>query len=155
MKIWKWVLGAVIIVLGIVAAILAAGNSILYFVDILSAVVLALFTLPALIGIHGWKGYWDAFRLPFRKDRASRSDYDAAVAVLDSSIRMLYVAALLGTLIGTIGILAYLQKSPDGAADVGNYAVAMITVFYAMIVHLAVLEPLRSRLRRLAALADD
>ena len=155
MKVWKWVLGSVFVILFVVAVIIAAGNPVLYYVDILSALVLALFTLPALIGIHGWKGYWEAFRLPFRKDRAAGKDYLAALAVMDSSIRMLYVAALLGMVIGTVGALSYIARVPEADVDVRNFAIVLITLFYAMIVHLAVLEPLRSRLRSLAASSGD
>lgn len=148
MKFRNYLIGVAVVLASLVAVVVVAGGSLLVLVDLLAFLLLILFTLPTSLAAHGWKGYWGSYRLAFSEEPASRADYGKAIAVLDGTVKKLYPAAFVGALIGFLMILVYMNENTGLVEKNVNYAVSLLAVFYALIIHMVFLEPIRSCLRR-------
>lgn len=148
MKKIPFVLGLVVVLAAIMATIWLGGNSILVFVDVLSLVIIILFAFPSLIGTFGWKGFWKSFRLAFSRDEhAEREEYARAWIVLKTLGRMIYMGGVIGSFIGIIGIFAFASGDAEVLRETANYSVALLGIFYSLIINLVLIEPLKAYLK--------
>ncbi|MDC7231928.1 MAG: hypothetical protein PQJ58_01755 [Spirochaetales bacterium] len=145
MKLLNYLTAMVIVLAAIIATIFAAGNLIKAFIDFLSLLVILLYALPMLIGTFGWKNFWGSFALAFSKDEGLPEEYARAAEVVTSAGRQIYLGAALATFIGFIGIFSF--SSPDILKETSNFSVALLGIFYGMIINLILIEPIRAYLK--------
>jgi len=138
----RFIIGVLFIFLLVGLSFLVAGNSIALIVDIASfvLVIIAPYILISLI-------YSPREQIRMTGEILSGSDsvdtalLNQALSYLGSLRSIIIVSGVLWTLLGTIGILINLA---DPQALGPNFSVALITIIYALIYILAVIEPLRA-----------
>lgn len=148
MKLGRYLTACILLLVVLVSTIVMGGNPLGIFLDSISLIIILLLSLVIQIGTFGWKNFWGAFSLAFRQEKAEASDYARAEAILSSTKKQIYLASLIGFFVGGIGILVNVDFSADATAP--NSAIALLTVFYGMIINLIVIEPLRAWLERAA-----
>lgn len=127
------------------AAILVANGSFSWFIDMSS---LAVVLLPAFFlswGVFGLPGIGRAFAASFRKEGAAEGELRKALAFFDAILSYLLLSGLLGSLVGIISMVGRI----DDLKSIGlGMAIALLSLWYALILILAVAVPFRSGIRR-------
>jgi len=146
MKLGRYLTACVILLVVLALTVVLGGNPPGMFLDSVSLLIILLLALVIQIGTFGWKGFWGAFGLPFRREKAEAKDYAKAEAILKSTKKQVYLASVVGFSIGGISILVKVDFSAGTTAP--NSAIALLTVFYGMLINLILIEPLRAWLER-------
>ena len=133
------ILGVTVIVMGI-----SLDGSVLNFFDPASALFVIGGSLFFSLAYHSKKSVIAAFRTAFGRDTIPETDAQAHIVVL-SSVRVITSASgVLGSLIGLVKMLANM----DDPKSIGPaMAVALLTLFYAVLIAELVIAPLIGRLR--------
>ena len=142
----RWIGG---LALAIVLALAASSQSGLWgFFDIPSLVVTLVGGTAAWLAMSG-KGV-SAALATVRAQTASAGELAASLHTVQAGRRAFWVTGGLGTLIGLVQML---QQLDDPAAIGPAAAVALLTIFYALLVNVFVLSPMEKTITaRLAAL---
>lgn len=144
MKKLNYWIAVVLVLAAIFATIWVGGNYFYSFLDGVSLLVIVLFAFPMLIATFGWKEFRSSFALAFSRERGEPSDYARAAEVVKSTGRMIYLGAALATFIGFIAIFSY--HSSETTELMANYSVALLGIFYGLIINLILIEPLKAYL---------
>jgi len=147
MKLGRYITACIIVFAVITLIILLGGNYIGLYLDYVSLLIIVLLSLAIQIGTFGWKDFWGAFALPFRKEKAEAAEYSKAEAILSSTKKQIYLASGIGFFIATIAIITFLNSETSADAGV-NSAIALVVIFYGMLLNLMLVEPLRAWLER-------
>ena len=121
-------------------------NGLLPFIDFLSILCVAGITLMVLIISGNVKAFFSGIAQCFKKDPASnQEEISGSIKALKLAAISNMLAGLFGTILGTVMILGY---GLDSNALGPNIAVALVTLFYAVIFDI-ILVALRGRLEKL------
>ena len=147
MKLINYFTALVIVLAAITATVMVSGISIGVFVDLASLVVILLYALPMLIGTFGWRNFWSSFALAFSRNEAEPDEYARAAEVVHSAGRQIYLGAAIATFVGFIGIFSFASGEPEMLQETANFSVALLGIFYGMIMNLVFIQPIRAYLR--------
>ena len=104
-----------------------AGN-ILRFVDLPSLIIVLGPTIVFAIGSYSWGTYVKTFSIPFgNPENNEQSELVEVNKCLNSMGNMSVVMGIIGTFLGVILLLNYLQQEVDIAPAI---AIAVVTLFY-------------------------
>ena len=104
-----------------------AGN-ILHFWDTPSLIIVLVPTIVFAIGAYSWETYAKTWSIPFGKpENCEQSELVEVNKCLNSMGNMSVVMGIIGTFLGVILLLNYLQQEVDIAPAI---AIAVVTLFY-------------------------
>lgn len=104
-----------------------AGN-ILHFWDTPSLIIVLVPTIVFAIGAYSWDTYVKTWSIPFGKpENCEQSELVEVNKCLNSMGNMSVVMGIIGTFLGVILLLNYLQQEIDIAPAI---AIAVVTLFY-------------------------
>lgn len=143
-----YILSIITVVLGTAIMSLFSGGGltgIVSYIDLVSLVMLAIFTLPILIASHLLKDFNNAFRLSMKKNQIkSMSEIKRAIEAVDLVMKVLLGSGAFISLFLIVMILGNL----DTPSTIGpQISVALLSLVYALAINLFLL-PLRAVLRR-------
>ncbi len=118
----------------------------LWYLDVPSIIMVFLPTFVLCAGDYGWKGIGTAFSASFGKKEKTEKELAQADAVSIALGRYAWYAAVFGTCIGIIAILASLRETPDPNRLGPNVAVSLICFFYAIMFNFMLITPMRNRI---------
>jgi len=118
----------------------------LWYLDVPSIIMVFLPTFVLCAGDYGWKGIGNAFAAAFGKKEKTRSELDQASTLVAALGRYAWLAAVFGTCIGIIAILASLRETPNPTRLGPNVAVSLICFFYALMFNFMLITPMRNRI---------
>jgi len=147
MKLINYLLGVIVVLAVTVMIIIAAGNILIAYVDMLSLLIVLLLPLPPMIGLFGWKRFWSSLGLAFRREAADPEEYRHAAEVVRFLGRLIYLSAVLGFFIAFIGLLAYYKTDETTELLAANFGVSLVVIFYAIVLNLILIEPIRAYLK--------
>jgi len=138
----------------IVAAIITAGADILAFLSIPAFIATVFLPVFVTIGVFGLSAFFSSFRLAFHGSEAAVDELKAAFSLFKMLGNSILLTGFITSMIGFITILASLF----GKDEVGSaIALALMTLFYSLILFLLVALPFKTAIeKRLAgALAAE
>ena len=104
-----------------------AGN-ILHFWDTPSLIIVLVPTIFFAIGAYSWETYAKTWSIPFGKpENCEQSELVEVSKCINTMGNMTVVMGIIGTFIGAILSLNYLQQGTDLAPSIG---IAVVTLFY-------------------------
>jgi flagellar motor component MotA len=139
-------IASLIVVVGVLAfGLIVSGANFWWYVDFPSMMMVFLPAFALSVGVYGVKGIVAAFAVAFGAEERAKEDLEKALLTVRSLGRYTWLAALVGSFVGTIAILGNL-----GAMEkIGNnVAVALICAFYAVLFEFLVISPMTGRIRR-------
>ncbi|MBB6480215.1 MotA/TolQ/ExbB proton channel family protein [Spirochaeta isovalerica] len=137
----KFIIGIIFMLLFIGLVMILAGNSILLIVDIASFVITVAVPYILVSLIYSPKEQNRMVSGILSTLPADRQLLKKGIAYLNSLKTLIVLTGLLGTLLGTISILVNLEN-PDALGP--NFSVALITVLYAIMYVIIIIEPLKA-----------
>ena len=133
------VLGLAMFVLGIVFSDANIG----LYVNLPALIVVVFPPAFLVLSSFGWSEYGRSFRVAFRGVSASRQEMKTGVRLFGVLQRYLLLAGFIATMIGAIAMLGNLY----GADEIGPVvAIALIALFYSLLLIFFVAIPFRSAL---------
>jgi hypothetical protein len=142
----SYIVSFVIVVVISLMAIFVSGALPLWYFDLPS---IAMVFLPAFVlcaGDFGWRGVGMAFFAAFGKEQRTEKELAQAQATTAALGRYAWLAAVLGTCIGIIAILASLREPPNPNRLGPNVGVSLICLFYAVMFNFMLITPMRNRI---------
>jgi flagellar motor component MotA len=122
----------------VVAGIVLAGSSLGVFISLGSFIIVVGLPAAVIFATHSPGEVGRAFAAPSRSD--SPAELKASAVFFSAMQRYLLWSGFLATMIGVITLLAYLGET----ASVGRgAALALLTVFYSVVLNLVVALPFR------------
>ncbi|MDF2511562.1 MAG: hypothetical protein K0S04_1428 [Herbinix sp.] len=122
------------------------------FLDIPSLLIILLFTIPMLIAAGLGGDLSRAFKVMVRKDLPyTRVELQRALIAVEYTMRLLFYAGLIGSLIGFISML----RNISDLSTIGpNFAVMLLTLFYALLASFFFL-PIRAKIKALLVVEES
>jgi len=142
----SYLVSLVIVVAMSFFGVYVSGAKSLWYVDVPSIIMVFLPTFVLCAGDYGWKGIRDSFSAAFGKKGKTRAELDQAYALAGALGRYAWFAAVFGTCIGIIAILASLREAQDPTRLGPNVAISLICFFYALMFNFMLITPMRNRI---------
>jgi flagellar motor component MotA len=144
---------SLIVFLAVMAgAIVTSGGSVLLVLNWPSFLMVVVTAVILALGNFRLSEMGRYFRLGARREPVSRREAMDAISFFDALTRYIIIAGILGTLTGTIVMLANLG---DVTRLGSGAALALITILYALIIHIGVVVPFRTGARRKLAELEE
>ncbi len=118
----------------------------LWYLDVPSIIMVFLPSFVLCAGDYGWKGIGMAFSAAFGRQPRTDQELVRAQATATALGRYSWYAAVFGTCIGFIAILASLSQAQDSTRLGPNVAVSLICFFYALMFNFMLITPMRNRI---------
>lgn len=115
-----------------------------YLIDFPSLIIILVFTAPVLFGNGMWKDFKRAFSLLRKKYTCHLSELKRTLDVVEMMQRQLIYAGIIGMLLSFIHLMRMLS---DPASIGPNLSVAILTMFYALLLEMLLL-PLQFEVKR-------
>lgn len=144
---------SVLLSLGLlVAAIITAGANILAFLSIPAFIATVFLPVFVTIGVFGLSTFFSSFRLAFQGGEASARELKTAFSLFRLLGNSILLTGFITAMVGFVAILATLQ----GKDELGsNLVLALMTLFYSLILFLLVALPFKTAIeKRLADAAE-
>jgi flagellar motor component MotA len=136
----RFFMGIGFVIAAFVAAILLSGNYLGYYFDPFSLMIAIIFPHVLISFMTPLSEQKKMISLILSQEPSGEKTIHRAISFLSALKRMIICSSLGSIMLGTIGVLAHLGDT----SKVGpNSAVVLITIFYAALYILAVIEPLR------------
>lgn len=115
-----------------------------YLIDFPSLIIILVFTAPVLFGNGMWKDFKRAFSLLRKKYTCHLSELKRTLDVVEMMQKQLIYAGIIGMLLSFIHLMRMLS---DPASIGPNLSVAILTMFYALLLEMLLL-PLQLEVKR-------
>ena len=103
-------------------------GNLIYFIDLPSFLILIVPVIVLAIGAYSWETYVKTWSIPFgNSENCEQSELVEVSKCINTMGNMTVVMGIIGTFIGAILSLNYLQQGTDLAPSIG---IAVVTLFY-------------------------
>ena len=142
---------AVILVFGVLAlSMVFAAAKIGYFIDYATLIILTVPSLALSLATFPPRDIRRSFTAAFTRRASTEAELRVAAVFFRSLERYFLLSGLIGALIGTVTVLAQVR---DIEAVAMGFSLLLLSVFYALVLMLALAVPFRAAVdRKLAAL---
>ena len=137
----------------LILAMVFAGANIGLFVNLPALIVVVFLPCFNVIGVFGFRAFLRSFRLAYIGNGATKEELATGAAIFSLLSKSLLLTGLITSIIGLITILGNLQTT-QGMGKV--LAIALLTIFYSLILMFLVALPYKHAFDRcIAAAAED
>jgi type III secretory pathway component EscS len=120
------------------------GSGFLSFIDQPSLLLIVIFMCSMLLFSNTFGDYLRGIKIAGGNPEYTTNELKASINALDLSIALVYIAAVIGVLVGTISILNHVEELKEFRLA---YSINLLVVFYAFIINL-IHYSIRARLRK-------
>lgn len=113
--------------------LLSTAGQVEFFADPASLLVVLFIPLTMIIFSNVWTDFTRAIKISIGYTEYTTKEYKASLSAIDLSIRCVFIAGLLGSLVGIIMVLNFIHVSTDTTGP--NIAVASLTLLYSFIIN--------------------
>jgi len=136
----------VILTLAVFAsAAFMAGSNFNVFLDLPSMAIVFVPLIFMLLTVYTPSEMADAFRSAMKGKKATEDDLEKACLFFEGAQQMIYRIALTATLFGVILILSSISRPEELGR---GFAVAILTVFYALVAGFLVIVPFKTAVKK-------
>ena len=113
--------------------ITGSGNNLYAFIDFPSLMFISLISISMIVFSNQWSDYVRAIKISMGATEFTTKEYKASRNAMDLSIRTVFIAGVIGTIIGLVQLVV-LTDDPNSIA--AGMAVGILTLLYALIINI-------------------